>query len=336
MFGKSIPFPSPLHRSTEFSRRRFIFLASTAAFHSCRSANGGGGASSEEELYVARPLTPPGQFTAGIEGPACDAAGSLYAVNYQRNGTIGKVTPAGQTSLFAELPGGSVGNGIRFDSKGNMLVADYVNHNVLRIDRGSREVHVFAHEDAMNQPNDLAIGANDLVYASDPDWERSTGQLWRIDADATVSLLESGMGTTNGIEVGPDEKTLYVNESVQRRVWVYDLSAEGRISDKRLLIEFPDFGMDGMRCDVDGNLYITRYDKGTVVKISPRGEEMLEVKLGGLKPSNLAFGGPDGCTCCVTLADRGNIETFRVERPGRSWRLHQRRRSNSRDAKWNS
>ena len=133
------------------------------------------------------------------------------------------------------------------------------------------------------------------------------------------------MGTTNGIEVSPDERTLYVNESAQINVWAYDLSADTRPTNKRLLIRFPDFGLDGMRSDVDGNLYITRWGKGTVAKVSPSGKVLLEVALGGEKPSNLAFGGPDGCTCYVTLQDRGCVESFRVEHPGRAWRLHQRR-----------
>ena len=123
------------------------------------------------------------------------------------------------------------------------------------------------------------------------------------------------MGTTNGIEVSPDEKTLYVNESVQRKVWAYDLSAEGAISNKRLLIEFPDFGMDGMRCDIDGNLYIARHGKGAVAKVSPAGKLVREIKLNGTKPSNIAFGGKDGRMAYVTLQDRGNIESFLVECP---------------------
>ena len=128
------------------------------------------------------------------------------------------------------------------------------------------------------------------------------------------------MGTTNGIEVSPDEKKLYVNESVQRKVWAYDLSDSGTIKNKRLLIEFPDFGMDGMRCDVDGNLYITRYGKGVVAKVSPKGELLKEIILLGKNPSNIAFGGSDGRTAYVTLQDHGNIETFRVEAPGREWK----------------
>ena len=206
-----------------------------------------------------------------------------------------------------------------------MLIADYTNHNILRVDMGTREIGVYAHEPAMNQPNDIAIGANDIVYASDPNWGESTGQIWRIDTDGSVTLLETDMGTTNGIDVSPDENVLYVNESVQRRVWAYDLSADGTVSVKRLLIQFDDFAMDGMRCDVEGNLYITRHGKGTIAKVSPEGELLLEVKLTGKLASNIAFGGPDGRTCYVTLQDRGNIEVFRVESPGRAWRLYQNR-----------
>ena len=275
-------------------------------------------------LYVSSELTPPGGFTAGIEGPACDADGMLYAVNYDHQGTIGRVTPKGDCSIFVELPEGSTGNGIRFHSSGDMLVADYTGHNILRIDMQSRAISVYAHEQTMNQPNDIAIAADDTVYASDPNWAESTGQIWRIDGNGRAHVLDPDMGTTNGIEVSPDEKTLYVNESVQRSVWAYDIAPNGAVANKRLLIQFPDFNMDGMRCDVDGNIYITRHGKGTVAKLSPEGEVLLEVELYGQDPSNIAFGGADGCTCYVMLQERGNVESFRVERPGRSWRLFHR------------
>ena len=273
------------------------------------------------ELFVSQEFTPVNGFTSGIEGPACDAEGNLYAVNYERQHTIGKVTPDGTESVFVELPTGSIGNGIRFNSEGFMFIADYTNHNVLKVDMETLEISVHAHEPTMNQPNDLAIGANDILYASDPNWGASTGQIWRIDTNGKVTLLETDMGTTNGIEVSPDEKVLYVNESAQRNVWAYDLSPDGEIRNKRLMIQFPDFNMDGMRCDIEGNLYITRHGKGTVAKLSPDGEVLLEVQLTGKLCSNIAFGGPDGRTCYVTMADRGNVEVFRADLPGRSWQL---------------
>lgn len=274
----------------------------------------------KETLYQSKVFTEPGGFPSGIEGPAVDVNGTLYAVNYEKPGTIGQVTPEGEASLFVTLPEGSIGNGIRFNSKGEMLIADYTNHNVLKVDMNTKEITVFAHNDQMNQPNDIAITDNDILFASDPDWKNSAGQLWRINTDGSFTLLEDNMGTTNGVEVSPDNKTLYVNESVQRNVWAYDLSPEGDISNKRLLIKFDDYGMDGMRTDIEGNLYITRHGKGTVVKVSPQGEILQEIALTGKTPSNIAFGGEDGRTAFITLQDNGNIESFRVEHPGREFK----------------
>jgi sugar lactone lactonase YvrE len=62
------------------------------------------------------------------------------------------------------------------------------------------------------------------MFASDPNWKDSSGQLWKAE-NGKLSLLLKDLGTTNGIEVSPDEKTLYVNESVQRNIWAFDLDA---------------------------------------------------------------------------------------------------------------
>src|SRR5947209_10322486 len=105
--------------------------------------------SDKEKLFVASPLTKEKAFTPGIEGLNCDAEGNIYAVNYGRDGTIGRVTPAGKGEIFVQLPGKSVGHGIVFDKKGMMYVADYVGHNVLLIDPKTRKVSVYAHEDRM-------------------------------------------------------------------------------------------------------------------------------------------------------------------------------------------
>lgn len=274
-----------------------------------------------QALYVAEVWTPAGEFTSGIEGPAVDAAGILYAVNFGEQGTIGRVDAQGQASLFVRLPPGSTGNGIRFDRAGRMLIADYTGHHILSVDMVSRDIAVFAHGPGMSQPNDIAIDSGDRLFASDPDWKAGTGRIWRIDTDGSVTLLDS-LGTTNGIEVSPDDRHLYVNDAGMGNVWIYDLDEAGNIANKRLLIRFDDgYGMDGMRCDADGNLYITRHGKGEVVKVSPAGQVLKQIRLTGQKPTNLTFGGPDGRTVYVTLADQGNIERFRVECPGKFFYL---------------
>lgn len=66
---------------------------------------------------------------------------------------------------------------------------------------------------------------------------------------------------------------------------------------------------------------VTRYGKGVVAMISAEGRTLLEIKLKGKDCTHLTFGGVDGETCYVNVADRGNIECFRVETPGRCWSL---------------
>lgn len=272
-----------------------------------------------DSLFVPKTFTPKNSFTSGVEGPAVDNNGNLYAVNFRRKSTIGKVTSRGRATTFVTLSNGSIGNGIRFNSKGDMFIADYKNHNILKVDLDSKDVSVFAHDSRMNQPNDIAIADNDIIYASDPNWSKSTGNLWMIDTSGTTHLLASNMGTTNGVEVSPDNKTLYVNESVQHRVLAFDILPDGKVNNKRVLKQYNDSVLDGMRCDSLGNIYIACHNKGMVYIISSEGETLREIKMLGTKVTNIAFGGTDGKTCYVTVAGNGNIETFKTDTSGRSW-----------------
>ena len=215
--------------------------------------------------------------------------------------------------------GKSTGNGIVFDKQGFLYLADYVEHKVWKIDPKTKEMKVFAHEPKMNQPNDLAIAPDGTLYASDPSWDKGTGQLWRIDRAGKAHLLAKDMGTTNGIDVSPDGRTLYVNESKQRNVWAFPINVDGSVGEKKLLKKFDDHGFDGMRCDALGNLYITRHGKGTVVVLTPKGEVVREIDVLGTRPSNLCFGGPDGRTAYVTEVDGCRLVTFRVDTPGLAW-----------------
>jgi len=273
----------------------------------------------EEKLFIATPLTKKNSFTSGIEGPACDRDGNIFAVNFARQHTIGRTSPEGKSEIFVELPEGSTGNGIRFDSHGTMFVADYSGHNVLKVDPKTRKVEVLAHSDQMNQPNDLAIAANGTLYASDPHWGNGTGQLWRIDREGTITRLADKLGTTNGIEVSPAGKTLYVNESVQRSIWAFPLLPEGKLGKRRLLHTFEEHSLDGMRCDVEGNLYVSRHGAGLVVKMSSDGKILQKIDVLGAMPSNLCFGGPDGRTVYVTEVEHRRLVQFRVDQPGLSW-----------------
>ena len=129
-------------------------------------------AAAQTELFVSRRLTPSEViFTKHIEGPAVDAAGVLYVPNYLRDGTIGALKPGStQPELFATLPAGSIGNGLRIDADGRMYVADFSGHNVFVIERGETKARVFFSSKDFNQPNDLAVANDGTLYASDPNF----------------------------------------------------------------------------------------------------------------------------------------------------------------------
>ena len=261
------------------------------------------------------------QFTNNCEGPAVDADGYVYAVNYAMDGTIAQMNKNGKTNIYLTLPKGSTGNGIRFGSINTFYVADFTGHNVLKVNTITKKVDIHCHEAQMNQPNDLAITKTGHIFCSDPNWKNSTGQVWHVSPTGKATLIATDMGTTNGIEVSPDEKTLYVNESVQRNVWAFDIQPDGAITNKRLLIKFDDGGMDGMRCDIKGNLYITRHGLGQIAVVSPEGKILKAIKTKGLKTSNICFGGKNGRTCYVTLQDRGCLESFKADYAGREWSM---------------
>jgi len=266
------------------------------------------------QAVVVRDLLKEGSFVK-IEGPAIDSRGNLYAVNFDKLGTVGVVKPSGEASVYVVLPEGSVGNGIRFDKAGYMYIADYTKHNILKVDPKDKSISVFAHNDKMNQPNDIAISPiTEFLYASDPKWADSTGNLWMINRKGETFLLEGNIGTTNGIEVSPDGKRLYVNESIQRKIWAYDIKNDGRVENKSLFCSFEDFGMDGMRCDSKGNLYVTRHGKGTVVVLSKYGKQINEIILKGKLCSNITLSNnKKNPVFYVTMADRGCFEYFTLE-----------------------
>ena len=285
----------------------FVFLA----FFACSQDS--------KKLYQAEDFTKENLFSENIEGPAFDKKGNLYVVNFGKDGTIGLVKPDGSVELFLTLPQGSTANAIQFDSKGDMYLADFSGHNILRVDMKTKNVEVYVHNDAFNQPNDICINKKDQLFASDPSWKTSTGKLWRIDKGGKATLLTDQMGTTNGIELSPDEKILYVNESVQRKIWAFDVDKNGNISNKRLFAEFPDFGFDGMKCDQKGNLYVTRHGKGAIAILDPTGKLLREVQLKGKACSNLVFGGMNGKLVFVTLQDRKGMERFSTDIAGKNY-----------------
>jgi sugar lactone lactonase YvrE len=279
--------------------------------------------SAESGLFESRQVTPAGEYTSGIEGPAADGEGNLFVVNLGRPGMIGRLAAGGAHSeKFIDLPQGSVGSAIRFDRHGTMFVADYRKHNILAIKQGTREPVVFFHSDLMNQPNDITLARDGTIYASDPNFKGRNGRIWRISTAAdgqvqgAIMTAPRAMGTTNGIDLSPDEQTLYVGESNSGQLWAYDIRGNA-LSSPRLLKTFEADTIDGLRTDIDGKLLIARIRKGLITVLRPDAAPQHEVVLRGMEPTNLAFGGADGRTVFVTQRQGGFIEAFRTDREGR-------------------
>ena len=117
--------------------------------------------------------------------------------------------------------------------------------------------------------------------------------MWAIpaeDASDVASQLECVLDVSIPI-VEPYD--LVDADHVQRGVWAFPIQQDGSLGERKLIKQFPDHGFDGMRCDVDGNLYITRHGKGTVVKLSPKGDVLREIDVLGPHPTNICFGGED-------------------------------------------
>jgi signal peptidase len=315
------------------------------------------GIAAAENLFDSKQLTPGGEYNKGIEGPAVNAAGDLFVVNIKipgeaetLRGGIGRVKKgATQSRFFTRLPPGGAGNGIRFDLQGRMYVADFKLHTIHVFEAGSTTPKPYFPappnnngKPAFTQPNDLAIARDGTLYASDPDFGHGTGRIWRItrgtDGKGVGAIMTSSsvrpQGITNGLDLSPDNKTLYVSESrvnnsdgtvkVKSAVYAYRINGL-TLEDEFRVIEFPDkFDVDGLKVDTDGRIFVARPEARQVSILVPPGAVGTAppaVTTTGKNPNNLTFGGADGRDVYVTQNggddNKRFIERFRTDRPGR-------------------
>ncbi|KAL2872301.1 SMP-30/gluconolactonase/LRE family protein [Aspergillus lucknowensis] len=106
------------------------------------------------------------------------------------------------------------------------------------------------------------------------------GRLWRYDPDGSLREMDDGFVCGNGLAWSPDNKTMYVNDSVAMKVYSYDFDvATGAITNKTLFIDRRDsFGEpDGMVVDTEGNLWIAVFDSNRVMVFSPQGRHLKDI-----------------------------------------------------------
>jgi len=160
-----------------------------------------------------------------------------------------------------------------------------------------------------NSPNDVIIGPDGAIYFTDPTLDLVKGEkqeipyqgVYRLDSKGEVRLLTKELTQPNGLAFSPDGKLLYVDDSKQRNIRVYDVTPKGVLGNGRIFGEEPggkgDGVPDGMKVDKDGNLYVTG-PKGIWVW-DPQGHHLGTIVMPE-QPANLAWGDEDYSTLYIT------------------------------------
>jgi len=179
---------------------------------------------------------------------------------------------SGEVSVFRKPS--DYANGNTRDRQGRLVTCE---HGARRVTRTEYDGSITVLMDRfagkrLNSPNDVVVSSDGSVWFTDPPFgllgeyegykaEQELGQnVYRIDgASDEISVVADDVLGPNGLCFSPDERILYIVESrgvPHRKILAYDVSADGRsIANKRVLIDAGPGTPDGMRCDVDGNLW---------------------------------------------------------------------------------
>ena len=264
---------------------------------------------------------------AFTEGPVADREGNVYFTElvFQR---IFKLTPAGVLSVFRENSNNA--NGLLIDPQGRLIacegassqrmgIAQTFKPQVTRTDMKTGKIEVLADNyqgKPFVGPNDVTIDSNGRLYFTD----LTGGAVYRIDAPGQIAriLTTPDIQRPNGLQISPDDKTLYLIEANQakdgaRMIRAYDLRPDGTVTNMRVHYNFyPGRSADGMSIDSEGNLYAsagmaqlrgsseTLDTKPGVYVISPQGKLVKFIPILEDYITNNAFGGPDMKTLYVT------------------------------------
>ncbi|KAK2731261.1 hypothetical protein FQN55_004893 [Onygenales sp. PD_40] len=241
--------------------------------------------------------------------------------------------------------------GARFINGGkDVLLADANNMRVLTVNVETKESSVLCSDPKMLQPNDIAVSSQRdcLIYLSGQNYTTDSvagkdGDLWTCDSGKATQfdpaiLKKADIHRTNGVEASPDGTSLYVTsvknvagKTTGHRIFKFALDKKtGALLNEAPKLFFEatlpgDSDLDGMRTDVDGNLYATFNGAGKIVKISPKGNVLQTILTTGVKgPSNLELGGEDGKTLfaigrCEADAEAGCAASIQVGVAGRAF-----------------
>ncbi len=214
------------------------------------------------------------------------------------------------------------GNGMTLDADLNLYICEHVTSALAReTPSGEREVlasHYNGRE--LNSPNDVVVKSDGSVYFSDPTFGRMPGfglerdqelgfqAVFRIAPNGELHCEADDFDQPNGLCFSPDESILYVNDTTRAHIRVFDVGADGSLSNGRTFVENIGDGVmangvvDGMKCDERGDVYVTG-PRGFWV-FAPDGEHLGVIGMPE-HAANLNWGGTGWnelyCTCSTSV-----------------------------------
>src|SRR4051794_30262868 len=200
------------------------------------------------------------QFT---EGPVWDPAGFLLFTDINAN-QIKKWTPDGRVTTIRQPSAWT--NGLTLDRQGRLIACEQENRRITRTEKDGTVVTITEQNGGkrFNSPNDVVVRSDGSLYFTDPNfgnpWQQDLPYqgVFRISPAGRLTLLADDFGEPNGLAFSPDEKTLYVDDSVRSHIRAFDVRADGTLANGRLFAPLKSRGSgaaDGMKVDVEGNVY---------------------------------------------------------------------------------
>lgn len=240
------------------------------------------------------------------EGPATDKAGNVFFTD-QPNNHIWKYDTNGELSLFMDNAGRS--NGLYFDNEGLLIACADENYQLWAIHPNGHVDTLLSHYQHanFNGPNDVWVSPNDIIYFTDPYYQRDYWNRTNPDMEAqglymykngVLSQLDSVFNKPNGIIGSADGKLLYVADIDDNKTYRYHINKDGSLSNKTLFVEQ---GSDGMTLDEKGNLYLTGHG---VTVYNPDGIKIDHIEVPASWTANVCFGGIDKDFLFITASER--------------------------------
>ncbi len=241
-----------------------------------------------------------------VEGPVWkDGVGLLFSDIYPS--TIYRWSP-GDSSMSIYLKPSDSSNGLTFDHQGHLILTQMQKRRIARQDSDGTITPLVSTYNGkrFNSPNDIVVASSGSILFTDPDFNVPSGQtrelsfkgIFRLSPSGRLQVIDSTFDKPNGICFSPDESRLYVNESAQHKIYVWDVVNDSTFTNKRLFYTIPQNGYaDGMKVDSSGNLYCT--GPGGIWVVSPSGTYLTLIST-PQTPSNCAWGDADRKTLYIT------------------------------------